>query len=46
MHAKITAKRRIISVCVLIAFLAFFGFDLIKIQLIDGPEYEIGRAHV
>ena len=46
MHAKITAKRRIISVCVLIAFLAFFGFDLIKIQLIDGPEYDAASSSV
>ena len=39
MHVKITPARRIISVCVLIAFFAFFIFDLVKIQIIDGPEY-------
>ena len=46
MHAKITAKRRIISVCVLTAFLVFFAFDLVKIQLIDGPEYDAASSSV
>lgn len=46
MHAKITSKRRIISVCVLVAFLVFFGFDLVKIQLIDGPEYDAASSSV
>ncbi len=39
MHVKITATRRVVSVCVLLAFFAFFIFDLVKIQIIDGPEY-------
>ena len=46
MHAKITSKRRIISVCVLTAFLVFFAFDLVKIQLIDGPEYDAASSSV
>lgn len=39
MHVKITGTRRIVSVCVLLAFFAFFIFDLVKIQIIDGDEY-------
>ena len=46
MRAKITSRRRIISVCVLMAFLVFFGFDLVKIQLIDGPEYDAASSSV
>ncbi len=39
MHVKITGTRRIVSICVLLAFFAFFIFDLVKIQIVDGPEY-------
>ena len=39
MHVKITGTRRIVSLCVLLAFFAFFIFDLVKIQIVDGPEY-------
>lgn len=46
MHAKITSKRRIISVCVLMAFLVFFSFDLVKIQLVDGAEYDAASSSV
>lgn len=46
MHAKITSKRRIISLCVLMAFLVFFAFDLVKIQLVDGAEYDAASSSV
>ncbi len=46
MHVKITSKRRIISLCVLIGFLAFFAFDLVKIQLVDGAEYDAASSSV
>ncbi len=39
MHVKITGTRRIVALCVLLAFFAFFIFDLVKIQIVDGPEY-------
>lgn len=46
MHAKITSKRRIISVCVLLFFLVFFAFDLVKIQLVDGAKYDAASSSV
>ncbi len=39
MHVKITGTRRIVALCVLLAFFAFFIFDLVKIQIVDGPDY-------
>ncbi|MEE1012683.1 MAG: hypothetical protein U0L11_11700, partial [Acutalibacteraceae bacterium] len=46
MHVKITPKRRIISLCVLLAFFAFFGADLVKVQLIDGEKYDAASSSV
>lgn len=46
MHAKITGTRRVISVCVLVAFFAFFAFDLVKIQIIDGAIYDAASSAV
>lgn len=46
MHAKITGTRRVISVCVLVAFFAFFAFDLVKIQIIDGDIYDAASSAV
>ena len=46
MHARVTDTRRIISVCVLVAFFVFFAFDLVKIQIIDGAEYEARSSAV
>ncbi len=46
MHVKITAARRIISVCVLLAFFVFFAFDLVKIQIIDGEKYDAASSSV
>lgn len=46
MHVKITAKRRIISVVVLLSFLVFFAFDLVKIQIIDGDKYDAASSSV
>ncbi|MBQ2972887.1 MAG: hypothetical protein IJE19_00885 [Clostridia bacterium] len=46
MHTKITAKRRIISVVALLAFLVFFAFDLVKIQIIDGEKYDAASSSV
>ncbi|MBQ2847234.1 MAG: hypothetical protein IJE74_03155 [Clostridia bacterium] len=46
MHAKITAKRRIISVTVILSLLVFFGFDLVKIQIIDGEKYDAASSSV
>lgn len=46
MRTKITAKRRIISVVALLAFLVFFAFDLVKIQIIDGEKYDAASSSV
>ncbi len=46
MHVKITAKRRIISLCVILAFFVFFAFDLVKVQLIEGEEYDAASSSV
>ena len=35
MHVKITPKRRIISVCIMLAFLVFFSFDLVRVLFGD-----------
>ncbi len=46
MHAKITGKRRVIAVCIVLAFFVFFAFDLVKIQIIDGAEYDAASSAV
>ena len=46
MHVKITPKRRIISVCIMLAFLVFFAFDLVKVQLIEGEQYDAASSSV
>ena len=46
MHAKLNSTRRVISVCVLVAFFVFFAFDLVKIQIIDGAEYDAASSAV
>lgn len=46
MHVKITPARRIASVCIIIAFFVFFAFDLVKIQIIDGAEYDAASSAV
>lgn len=46
MHAKITGTRRVVSVCILIAFFVFFAFDLVKIQIVDGAEYDAASSAV
>ena len=46
MHVKITPKRRIISVCIILAFLVFFAFDLVKVQLIEGEQYDAASSSV
>ncbi len=46
MHVKITPARRVISVCVLLAFFVFFAFDLVKIQIIDGEKYDAASSAV
>ena len=39
MRAKIPTGRRIAAVCILMAFFVFFAFDLVKLQLVEGEEY-------
>jgi len=46
MHVKITSKRRIISLCIVLAFFVFFAFDLVKLQIIDGAEYDAASSSV
>ena len=46
MHVKITPKRRVISLCVMLAFFVFFAFDLVKIQLIEGEQYDAASSSV
>ena len=31
MHVKITPKRRVVSLCIMLAFFVFFAFDLVKV---------------
>ncbi len=45
-HVKITKGRRIASVCVILFFFAFFALDLIKIQIIEGEEYDAASSAV
>ncbi len=35
-----------ISLCVMLAFLAFFAFDLVKVQIIDGEKYNAASSSV
>ena len=46
MHSKINATRRVVAVCVLLAFFVFFAFDLVKIQIIEGAEYDAASSAV
>ncbi len=46
MHTKMNSTRRIAAVSVLVAFFVFFAFDLVKIQIIDGPEYDAASSAV
>lgn len=46
MHVKITAKRRVVSVVLILAFFVFFAFDLVKIQIIDGEKYDAASSSV
>lgn len=46
MHVKITPKRRVISVCIILAFFVFFAVDLVKVQLIDGEKYDAASSSV
>lgn len=46
MHVKITAKRRIAAICVILFFFAFFAFDLVKLQIIEGEEYDAASSSV
>lgn len=46
MHVKITPKRRIISLCIMLGFFVFFAFDLVKVQLIEGDEYDAASSSV
>ena len=39
MRPKIPSGRRIAAVCILMAFFVFFAFDLVKLQLVEGEEY-------
>ena len=46
MHVKITPKRRMVSLCIMLAFFVFFAFDLVKVQIIDGEEYNAASSSV
>ena len=46
MHVKITAVRRIAAVCVILFFFVFFAFDLVKVQIIDGPMYDAASTAI
>ena len=46
MHVKITAKRRIAAICVVLFFFVFFAFDLVKLQIVDGEEYDAASSSV
>lgn len=45
-HVKLTKARRLASVCIVLFFFVFFAFDLVKIQLIDGEEYDAASSAV
>lgn len=46
MHVKITAKRRIAAICVMLFFFAFFSLDLVKLQIVEGEEYDAASSSV
>lgn len=46
MHVKITPIRRVAAVCTVLFFFVFFAFDLVKIQIIDGPEYDAASTAI
>lgn len=46
MHVKITATRRIAAICVVLFFFVFFAFDLVKLQIVDGEEYDAASSSV
>lgn len=46
MHVKITAARRIAAICVILFFFVFFAFDLVKLQIVDGEEYDAASSSV
>ncbi len=39
MHVKISKVRRMVSLGVMLSLIAFFAFNLVKIQIIDGEKY-------
>lgn len=39
MRTRIPTGRRVAAVCILMAFFVFFAFDLVKLQLVEGEEY-------
>ncbi len=46
MKFKINSARRIAAVCVILFFFVFFAFDLVKIQIVDGAEYDAASSAV
>ena len=46
MHVKITPRRRVISLCIMLGFFVFFAFDLVKVQLFEGDEYDAASSSV
>ena len=46
MHVNITVVRRIAAVCVILFFFVFFAFDLVKVQIIDGPMYDAASTAI
>ncbi len=45
-HVKLTKGRRLASVCIVLFFFAFFAFDLVKIQLVDGEKYDAASTAI
>ena len=46
MHVKLTKGRRLASVCIVLFFFFFFAVDLVKIQIIDGEEYDAASSAI
>lgn len=46
MRIKVSPGRRIAAVCVILFFFVFFAGDLVKLQIIEGSEYDLASSSV
>lgn len=46
MRIKVSPVRRIVAVCIMLFFFVFFAGDLVKLQIIEGKEYDLASSSV